>query len=81
MVNSYAMSSVAIAVFVDIILWNSLAPERTTLKFDVLDIDTSIDDVYVNTLAAGWVVFVLREGAKTKPGTMADSCKTLDDYS
>ena len=47
-----------ISVLVDVILRDSLAPGGVTLELNVIDVDAGVDDVNVDTLAAGWVVFV-----------------------
>jgi len=43
----------------------------------VVDIDTSVDDVDINTLATIGVIFVLGESAEGEFGAMADACETL----
>jgi hypothetical protein len=71
------VGSVAIVVFVKVILRDSLAPRCTSFELLVVNIDTSIDDVDINTLATIGVIFVLAECAEGEFGAMADACETL----
>ena len=71
------MGSVTIVVFVDIIPRNRLAPRRTTFELLVIDIDTSVDDVYIDTLARIGIILILGEGSKGELGPVADACETL----
>jgi hypothetical protein len=57
---------VTVAVLVDVILRDGLAPGGATLKLDVVDVDTGIDDVHVDTLTAGRVVLVESESSETE---------------
>lgn len=59
------VSTVAIAVLIDIVLGDGLAPARATGEFYVVDVDTSVNDVDVNALATLRVVQVLGEGTKS----------------
>ena len=47
-----AVSTVAVAILVDIVLRNSLAPGRAALELDVLGVDTGVDDVDINARPA-----------------------------
>ena len=73
------MGSVAISVFVDIVLGDGLAPGGSTLELDVVDVDTRIDDVDVNTLTTGRVVLVESESPETKSLTVRDTRETLKE--
>jgi len=74
------MSSVTIIVAVDAVgssaFGNGLPPPRTTFEFHVVDIDTSIDDVDVNTLSAILIIFVYRGGRGSRLA-MTDTSETL----
>ena len=72
-----AVGPVTVTVLVDVILRDGLAPRSATLKLDVVDVDTGIDDVHVNALTAGRVVLVESEGSKTELSTVGDTRKTL----
>ena len=74
-----AMGSVTIAIIVDVILRNGLAPGGPTLELGVVDVDPGIDDVHVNTLTAGRVVVVESESSETEFATVGDTGKTLGD--
>ena len=73
-----AVGPVTVSVFVDVILRDSLAPGGATFELDVIDVDTGVDDVNVDTLAAGRVVFVESKGPKSESLTMGDTRKTLE---
>ena len=66
-----------IVVLVDIISGNRLAPRRTMLKLVVINIDTSVNDVDIDTLAPIGIKFILGEGSKGELGPVADTCETL----
>ena len=68
---------VTVAVLVDVILGNGLAPGGATLELGVVDVDTGIDDVDVNALAAGRIVLVESESSETEPLAVGDTRKTL----
>ena len=70
------MSSVTIIVAVDAVGGNGLPPPRTTFEFHMFDIDTSIDDVDVNTLSAIRIIFVYRGGGGSRLA-MTDTSETL----
>ena len=73
------MGSVAISVFINIILGGGLAPGGPTLELDVVDVDTSIDDVDINTLTTSRVVLETSENSETKSLTVRDTCETLKE--
>jgi hypothetical protein len=54
--------AVAVSVLIHIVLWDGFAPRCTKLKFDVVDVDASVDNVDVDTIASYIVVFVLVGG-------------------
>ena len=74
-----AVDSVIIAVILNVILRDGLAPRGTALELGVVDVDTSVDDVHVNTLTAGRVVVVESESSETEFATVGDTGKTLGD--
>ena len=71
------MGTVSVVVLINIVRRYGSTPDRTTLEFDVCDMNAGIDDVDVNTLAALGIVFVLLEGAEAEFGTVTDARKTL----
>jgi hypothetical protein len=71
------VGSVTIVVLVYIIPGNRLAPRRTTFKFLVINMDTSVNDVDIDTLARIGVKLILGEGSKGELGPVADACETL----
>ena len=56
------MSTVTVAVLINIVLRNGSAPLGTALKFFVANVDTSVDDVNINTLTTLVVEKVPGEG-------------------
>jgi hypothetical protein len=72
-----AVGSVTIAVLVDVILRDDLAPGGAALKLDVVDVDTGIDDVHVDTFTVGRVVIVESESSETEFRAVRDTRKTL----
>ena len=72
------MRTVAIRIDVLIVLRDSPAPVRAALKLDVVDVDTSVNDVDIDALTTTRVVLVLGESAEGKLGTVAYPRKTLD---
>lgn len=71
------MCSVTIVVVVDVIPGNRLAPRRTTFELVVTDMDTSVNDVDIDTLARIGIILILGEGSKGELGPVADACETL----
>lgn len=68
-----AVCAVTVAILVDIVLGNGLAPVRTAFELLVLVVDTSIDDVDINTLATFRLVDVLIESAEPEPIGVRDT--------
>lgn len=56
------MSAVAVSVLVKIVLGDGLAPFGAALELDVVDVDTSVNNVGINAFAAMTVVDVLETG-------------------
>ena len=56
------VSTVTVAVLINVVLRNGSAPLRTALKFFVANVDTSVDDVNINTLTTLVVEKVPGEG-------------------
>ena len=71
------MGSVTIVVLVDIIPGNRLAPRRTIFELVVINMDTSVNDVDIDTLARIGIKLILGEGSKGELGPVADACETL----
>ena len=72
-----AVRTMAITILILVVGRNGLAPRRTTLEFNMVDVDTSVNNVDVNTITTLIVVLVLGEGGEGEPGTVANSGKTL----
>lgn len=60
--SSGAVSSVTVTVLVDVVLRNGLSPRCPTFELDVFDVDTSVNDVDIDTFASIAFVLVLCEG-------------------
>jgi hypothetical protein len=71
------VGSVTIVVLVDIILGNRLAPRRTTSELVMSDMDTSVNDVDIDTLASIIIILILGEGSKGELRPVANACETL----
>jgi hypothetical protein len=56
--------TVTVAILIDIISRDGLPPGGTTLELDMVDIDTRVNDIGVNTLPTLGVILVTREGAE-----------------
>ena len=67
------MGSVAIIVFVSVIRGNSPSPRCPSFEFCVVDIDTSVNDVDIDTLATETMIFVLGESAERELQAVADA--------
>jgi hypothetical protein len=67
----------SVAILINVILRNCLSPCGTSLELDVVDVDTSVDNVDVNTFTRDLVVGVFRERGEAEPLPVADTCKTL----
>ena len=74
--STRAVCSVSVAVLIEITIGDSLAPRRTTLEVDVVDVGTGVNDVDVNTLATVFGVEVLVEGAEAQAVTVGDTGET-----
>jgi len=72
-----AVSSVTVAILVDVILRDGLAPGSATLELDVMNVDAGVDDVHVNALTAGRVVLVESKGSEPKLFAVGDTRETL----
>lgn len=66
-----------VSVLIDIIGGHGLSPHGTTLKFDVVDVDTGVDDIDINALSTLFLVNVLVERAESQLLVMADPSKSL----
>lgn len=71
-----AVSTVAVAILISIARGNGLAPVGTTLKVDVLDVGTSVNNVGIDTLTTIRGVEVLVEATKVEGVTVGDTGKT-----
>lgn len=71
------MSSMTVTVFVHIIGRYGLAPDRTALKLFMINVDTSVDNIYVDAFTTIPVVEILGKSAKGKPRPVAYASKTL----
>jgi len=71
--STRAVCSVSVAILIGITLRDGLAPRRTTLEVDVVDVGTGVDDVDVNALATILGVEVLVEGAEAQAVTVGDT--------
>lgn len=71
------MSTVTVAVLINVILRDGLAPGRTALELDVLGVDTSVDDVNINTSTAVRIILVLGERAERKLRAVTYTRKAL----
>lgn len=71
------MRTMAIAVFINVIGRNGLAPGSTTLEFRVSDIDTGVNNIDVDTVTTFRVIEILRESAEAEFVTVADTGQTL----
>ena len=75
--GSGTVGSVVVAVLVDIVLRDGLAPRGATLE-DVVDIDVSINYVHVNA-TTGRVVLVESESSESEFLAVGNARKTLRD--
>ena len=74
------MSTVAVAINVQVVLRDGLSPLSTSLELGVVDVDTSVNHVDVDAFTASRVVLVLGEGAEAELLTVTDPCETLNRY-
>lgn len=56
------MSAVAVGVLVVVVLGDGLAPLGATFELDVVDVDTGVNNVGIDALAAMTVIDVLKGG-------------------
>ena len=71
------MCTMAIFILVNVIRRDGLTPGSTALKFGMGDVNTSVNDVDVNTLTACRVVEILGESLESQLRPVADTCETL----
>lgn len=72
-----AVRTMTVSILIYIVDWDSFPPGCATLELLVVNVDTGINDVYVNTLATVRIIYVLGESAKGEFIPMADTGKTL----
>lgn len=72
-----AVSTVTVAVLIDIILRDGLSPASASLELDVIDVDTGVDDIYVDTFTSALVVDVASECTKAEFVPVTNTGKTL----
>ena len=73
-----AVGTMAIVIIINIIQRDSLAPRRSVFELLVVKVDTSVDDIDIDTVASERVMFVLGESAKRELLAVADACETLE---
>ena len=66
-----------VAVLINVVLRDGLAPGRAALELDVLGVDTGVNDVDINARTAIRVVLVLGEGTERELRAVADARKAL----
>ncbi len=71
-----AVSTVTVAILVGIAIRSSVTPLGTTLKVDVGDVGTSVDNVGINTLTTVFGVQVLVEGTEAQSLAVRNTGKT-----
>jgi hypothetical protein len=71
--STRAVCSVSVAILIGITLRDGLAPRRTALEVDVVNVGTGVDDVDVNALATVLGVEVLVEGAEAQAVAVGDT--------
>lgn len=74
--STRAVGTVAIAILVSIASRDSLAPVSTTLKVDMIGVDTSVNGVGINSLTTIRSVEVLVEGAERETIPVGNTSKT-----
>lgn len=67
------MCTMPITVFIYVILRDSLSPVSTFLKLYVVNVDTGVDNIDINTLATIGVILVLGKGAETELRSVTDT--------
>ncbi len=73
---SRTMSTVSVAVLVLIIWDDGLAPEGSALKVDMINIGTSIHDIYINTFTAFGRIEILVNSAEGQALSVRDTSET-----
>jgi hypothetical protein len=73
-----AVGSVAIVIIIDITRGDRLPPRCAILELYVVDIDTRVNDVDIDTFATIVFILILVESAKGELGAVADTCETLN---
>ncbi len=74
--RSCTMRPMPIPILIHIIFRDRLSPHCATLEFDMVNVDTGINDVGIHTLSTLWVVRVLSHGRQAEFGTMGDPRET-----
>jgi len=70
------VGAMTIAILISVVGRDSLAPLGATFKVDVVDVDTSVDDIGIDTLAAVSAVKILIECSKVKSLSVRETSKT-----
>lgn len=70
-----------VAVLINVVLRDGLAPGRAALELDVLGVNTGVDDVDINARTAVRVVLVLGESTERELRAVADARKALEEES
>ena len=71
------MCTMSILILVNVIRRDGLTPGSTALEFGVGDVNTSVNDVDINTLTACRVVEILGESLESQLRPVADTGETL----
>jgi hypothetical protein len=71
-----AVSTVTVAILIGVARGNGLTPVGTTLKVNVVDVGTSVNDVGIDTLTTIGRVEVLVEGTEVEGVAVGDTGKT-----
>lgn len=66
-----------VTVLIYVVGWDSFPPRGTALKLEMVNVDTGIDDVDVNTLATIWIICIGRESAEGEFIPVANASETL----
>ena len=72
-----AVTAVTVAVLINVILGNGLAPRSAAFEFNMVNVDASVDNVDIDAITTLRVIEVLGESAKSQPWAMADAGETL----
>ena len=71
------MGTVAVVVFIYVVQRDGLSPGCPAFELLMEDVDSSINDIDINTLASGLFKLVLAESTKAELGTVTDPGETL----